>query len=160
MQDGVIVENAAKNDGSLRTIPLVPLAVEALKSLPQPLDRDQLVFPGVQGGTIDLAGFRRRPKGKTSRGGPWARALAAAGLDYRPPKHRRHTFATLALSGGVRIEAVSRMLGHKDVTTTARYYARWTEKGNDRIVEELAATMPDSLRPKPSTEQTGEAEAQ
>jgi site-specific recombinase XerD len=33
----------------------------------------------------------------------------------------RHTFATWMLSQGARIENVSRMLGHKDITITQRY---------------------------------------
>ena len=33
----------------------------------------------------------------------------------------RHTFATWMLSEGARIENVSRMLGHTDITMTQRY---------------------------------------
>lgn len=42
----------------------------------------------------------------------------------------RHTFATLALSAGVRIETVSRMLAHADITTT-QIYAKVLQKDVD-----------------------------
>lgn len=42
----------------------------------------------------------------------------------------RHTFATLALSSGVRIETVSRMLAHSDITTT-QIYAKVLQKDVD-----------------------------
>ena len=42
----------------------------------------------------------------------------------------RHTFATLALSSGVRIETVSRMLAHADITTT-QIYAKVLQKDVD-----------------------------
>ncbi|QQM28513.1 site-specific integrase [Elizabethkingia sp. M8] len=40
----------------------------------------------------------------------------------------RHTFATLAMSKGVSLESVSKMLGHKDIKTTQIYAKMTTEK--------------------------------
>lgn len=40
----------------------------------------------------------------------------------------RHGFATLALSKGVPIESVSRVLGHTNITTTQKYEKITTEK--------------------------------
>ncbi len=45
-----------------------------------------------------------------------------AGLAYVPPTNLRHTWATTSLSAGNDVSVVSKMLGHSDITTTARYY--------------------------------------
>jgi site-specific recombinase XerD len=46
----------------------------------------------------------------------------------------RHTFATLALTKGVSIESVSKMLGHTDIRTT-QIYAR---VNNEKIGSDMA----------------------
>lgn len=47
----------------------------------------------------------------------------------------RHTFATLAISKGVSLESVSKMLGHKDIKTTQIYAKMTTEKvGRDMAI--------------------------
>ena len=49
---------------------------------------------------------------------------------------RRHTFSTtITLSQGVPLETVSKMLGHKRITTT-QIYAKIT---NDKIGQDMAA---------------------
>ena len=46
----------------------------------------------------------------------------AAGIEKKMHSHlARHTFATMMLREGVRIEHVSKMLGHTNITTTQRY---------------------------------------
>jgi integrase len=48
--------------------------------------------------------------------------------------HRlRATFAVDLLSKGLPLEDVSRLLGHKSVTTTERHYAKWVKGRQDRL---------------------------
>ena len=65
---------------------------------------------------------------------PWTKAT---GIDKWFSFHtRRHTFATtVTLTQGVPLETVSKMLGHKRITTTS-IYARIT---NDKISRDMAA---------------------
>jgi integrase len=44
----------------------------------------------------------------------------------------RHTYATLMLMGGEDPLFVSQQMGHKDVATTYRYYARWKPDTSQR----------------------------
>lgn len=110
------LRSEGKREASLRTVMLADIALEALDELPQPLRPDQLVFPAVEGGHISLSNWRRRV---------WYPAVERAGLERRPLYQMRHTFATLALAAGMPIDFVSRQMGHTDIRTTLRFYARY-----------------------------------
>lgn len=51
--------------------------------------------------------------------------LQRAGVRYRYPYQMRHTFASIALSAGENVMWVSKQMGHRDWTITARIYSRW-----------------------------------
>jgi integrase/recombinase XerC len=51
------------------------------------------------------------------------RFCAAAGVDYINPHSLRHLFATRALNAGMRVEVVSKILGHSKVDLTLKIYA-------------------------------------
>lgn len=110
------LRSEGKREASLRTVLLADVALEALDELPQPLRPDQLVFPATEGGHISLSNWRRRV---------WYPALERAGVERRPLYQMRHTFATLALAAGMPIDFVSRQMGHTDIRTTLRFYARY-----------------------------------
>ena len=50
---------------------------------------------------------------------------SVSGVTHIPPHRFRDTFAVDLLSHGVDIRGVSRLLGHRDVATTLRYYEHW-----------------------------------
>ncbi len=52
---------------------------------------------------------------------PWRRLRAKAGLDDVRIHDLRHTYASIAVSGGMPIQMVGRLLGHTQLQTTLRY---------------------------------------
>lgn len=63
----------------------------------------------------------------------WRRICKQAGIGHRAMKDLRDTFASQLFSAGVQLGYVSRQLGHAEVTTTVRHYARWV--GGDEYAE-------------------------
>ena len=51
----------------------------------------------------------------------WRRVRARAGLDDVRLHDLRHTFASVAVSGGMSLPMVGALLGHSQPRTTARY---------------------------------------
>ena len=52
---------------------------------------------------------------------PWRRIRGLAGLDDVRIHDLRHTYASIAVSGGMAIQMVGRILGHSQLQTTMRY---------------------------------------
>jgi integrase len=98
--------------------------------LPTPLHQDQLVFAGEAGGILNLHSWR----GKT-----WKRALERAGVPYREPYGMRDSYATLNLADGAPLEWISEQMGHAEIDTTRRHYARWKEEREYAILDSLNA---------------------
>jgi len=122
------LRSEGKRESSLRTVMLADVALGALNELPQPLRSDQLVFGAPEGGHISLTNWRRRV---------WYPAVERAGLERRPLYQMRHTFATLALAAGMPIDFVSRQMGHTDIRTTLRFYARYIPALEERHLAAL-----------------------
>jgi len=64
------------------------------------------------------------------------RRAKAADVRYMNPHSIRHLFATKALNDGVKLSAVSAMLGHTSPSFTARVYAKWIKSGLRREYDE------------------------
>jgi len=65
------------------------------------------------------------------------RALKRAGVRAFSTYDLRHTFASLLLCFGAQLLYVSRQLGHKNATTTLKWYARWIPGTGERWVDRL-----------------------
>ncbi len=59
------------------------------------------------------------------RGREWRRICKGAEIGHRAMKDLRDTYASQLLTTGVQLGYVSHQLGHADVSTTSRHYARW-----------------------------------
>ncbi|HEY2447203.1 MAG TPA: tyrosine-type recombinase/integrase, partial [Mycobacterium sp.] len=62
------------------------------------------------------------------------------------PHDLRHTCASLAISAGANVLAVSRMLGHKDPSVTLRIYADLFDSDLDAVAVNLDAKITDSVQ--------------
>ena len=80
----------------------------------------------------------------------WSRRITELGIVFRTdegepmPFHShmlRDTFAVEMLLADVPLEHVSRLLGHKDVRTTQRYYAKWTKRRKQKLEDAAVAAM-------------------
>lgn len=118
-----IFEGPPKTRNARRTVPLSPEAVSLLKRVKVRTDEEHAalyheaepspyVFPSLTGGPYDPSNFTRVMK----------RVCDSAGVPVLAVHDLRHTFASLAAAQGVRIEVLSRILGHSDPAFTLRQY--------------------------------------
>ena len=75
---------------------------------------------------------------------PWRRIRARAGLDDVRIHDLRHTFASVAVSGGQGLPMIGQMLGHTQVQTTARYAHLATEPVK-RATDDVSTTIGAAL---------------
>lgn len=108
----------AKNDFSLRTVPVLPACREMLSAAARESRAAWGGEPDAWAGSrlIGLTGRRLYSA--------WKRALSDAGLRYIPPDVLRHTSDTLALTAGVSPDLNDKMHGRSEHGTTYRHYFR------------------------------------
>ncbi len=79
-----------------------------------------------------------------SPGKPWRRIRARAGLDDVRIHDLRHTFASVAVSGGQGLPMIGKLLGHTQVQTTARY-AHLAVEPVKRAADDVSTTIGAAL---------------
>jgi integrase len=63
----------------------------------------------------------------------WAALLRKAGVTPIPLHAARHTYAEIALAAGVRLDVVSRQLGHASIATTGNIYTHDSDEAAQRV---------------------------
>jgi integrase len=112
--------------GDARTIHLSDAAIEVLRAIPR---HGSYVIAGAKPG---------EPFKNLSRS--WIVARKYAELDDVRLHDLRHSFASMALSRGVGLSMIGKLLGHKRVTTTSRY-AHLARDAAAAINDELGVAM-------------------
>lgn len=98
---------ATTKQKKMHHVPLSPQAIALLKSLPADSD---LLFPSASNSGA-LTGLKRA----------WSAVCTLAGLENVRIHDLRHSFASLAISGGIPLAVVGGLLGHTQAQTTQRY---------------------------------------
>ena len=115
-----------------RVVPLPPRAVELLASLPR-IEGNPWVIPGRKPGThlrqIDDA---------------WKIIRARAGLHDVRIHDLRHSYASRALALGESLPMIGRLLGHRQIETTARY-AHLARDSAQEAAERVAASIASDI---------------
>jgi integrase len=110
------IVKGTKTPSSDRYVTLLPEALQALQ--------DAKALSWLAGGYVFLCARTAAPWSGEAVRLAMERACRRAGVRYRPPSQLRHTFASRMLTAGEELPAIAREMGHKDVTVTARTYAR------------------------------------
>ncbi|WP_081871586.1 tyrosine-type recombinase/integrase [Parvularcula oceani] len=92
-----------------KTIHLSPPALEVLAALPREEGNPFVICGGKPGAS--LVNYKD----------PWKRISEAARLDDVRPHDLRHSFASIAVAGGMSLPMIGALLGHTQAQTTARY---------------------------------------
>ena len=111
---GIIVQPHPKTGQSNRRIYLSKKTVCFLQRLEgiNEITRGSLVLPNRNGNIYNVSTLRQH----------WIRTCKKLKIPYKSMHALRHSWATRALEGGIDVQTVSKMLGHKSVATTMDIY--------------------------------------
>ena len=126
-----IIDNRAKTGTQFR-VKLLPVARQLVEKYSRLALTGNAVFPVRTYKTMEMS---------------MRHVARHAGLSFNPTMHTaRHTFATtVMLSQGVPLETVSKMLGHKHITTT-QIYAKITNDKIGRDMDALESKIGDKFK--------------
>ena len=127
--EGVIVIGRVKTKASKRTVPIPARAAAVLKARidGRPLDDPAVASP--EGAMLRANNWRRHTH--------WKKALKDLGVAPLKIHDLRHTYASLARSGGADLRWLQKTRGHSSVTVTAGIYADLYDYELDEVANVL-----------------------
>lgn len=134
-----LVEGTPKTVQSKRDVPILTRQLaDALNRQVDGRSPDEYLFPGPDGGPMRNSWLRWR----------FDKSCEAAGLGPLRIKTLRHTGGSLALDvPGTVVTTVSRMLGHKNVTTTMNVYSHKLANAYGQLADGMDAAVQAALQP-------------
>ena len=111
-----------------RSVPVPAFVLDELSAQTKGKAPGDLVFAGRDGGYLP------RPKSSTGR---FQAAVKRAGVQTITPHDLRHTCASLAVSAGVNVLALQRMLGHTSAKMTLDTYSDLFDDDLDAVAVTL-----------------------
>jgi integrase len=139
-ESGFIHIRKSKN-GKSRSIPIEPGAAEALAEMPR---RSEYIFVHEDGSRPDKYSLRR----------PFQRAAKRIGIEKRVDLHSlRHSYGSNKIRAGWGIKKVSMLLGHSDISLTARIYTHLLD-GDLKVQDDFRF---DNLSRKQNSEENQDA---
>lgn len=133
-RDGL--KEMAKNDFSLRTMPVIVQGRERLLAIvaaSRPVDPSEIPA---------WASARLVPYSNSALYKRWKAACEELGLRFIPPDMLRHTSETLMQAAGLQDSLVSRLHGHTDLKTDYRHYLRPGIDAAERAAQSVHRIMP------------------
>lgn len=126
-----------KTNHSRRVLDVSDVVAEALhnrrrQSIVEKLAKNELIFPGKRGAVIRRNVFGHRE---------WKPLLRRLNLEERGAHHMRHTFASHALTAGVPVHIVSRMLGHSSIQVTVDTYGHLIGRSGMDAAEKVSMAI-------------------
>lgn len=140
------VVGTTKGD-KVRSVPVPAFVLDAVAKQCEGRGRDDLVFPGRDGNHM------RRPVSHT---GWFHLAVDRAGIERVTPHDLRHTAASLAVSAGVNVKALQRMLGHASAAMTLDTYSDLFDEDLDAVAVTLDQVYSTVRVPKMCPQETPE----
>jgi integrase len=115
-----------------RTIPIFPSAVEFLKAQIE-LAKSKgsvFLFSDESGNHLEDLGYIRGQKGRDTK---WYGLLNRCGLEVRPFKNCRHTFAVELIRKRIDLRAIADLLGHSNMRMVIQHYGAYIKGASDDI---------------------------
>lgn len=135
-----LILGTLKTKASYRTIPIGNRVIEVLKW--HKAQQDRLIGEfGESYNNLDLVFCE--PEGNivnpTTTGTRFSRIMAKTPIEKRTFHQLRHTFASIAVSLGLNIKAISAVLGHEKTSTTLDIYGHLLPGDTETVIQSVAA---------------------
>lgn len=117
-EEGRAIEDKTKNHYSRRTIHLLPVMREIIEQQLRVCAElsSEFLFCTPQGTQVQMDNLRGRI---------WKPALVRAGINYRPMRQTRHSFATTALGSGENPLWIAKVMGHCSTRMVIDVYTKY-----------------------------------